>query len=350
MTVTREPEWEAEARAIAVEPGNGIDWFEDELSVVSAELRTVEAKMSTLKSEKKTLQKRQKELTSVYDELRFEVANGSLNGPILAVVAGAAVMSLLWTDVLVVSSLYTNDQFMEAEWSREALGLLRRLPLDLLRQYGLAVVAAPVLTKAFTSCASYLLGDLTAQLVEGRRRVGLLDLQRATRNGLLGFFLHGPLLHVWIQFLESGPLTTGLFPEGGIPLLLGKIFLDQTFFTVVINLAYATLDGLLTDLSPSDSFQRARQVLVPSVVQSWKFWPFIHLISYSPLIPVEFKLLWIDVMEVMWVAILSSTVNGRGKGEGEEGGGGKEAENVVVPWGERRFQKLLDKFGGGNKW
>merc|ERR1712190_379566 len=88
-----------------------------------------------------------------------------------------------------------------------------------------------------------------------------------------------------------------------------KILLDQTFFTAAINMAYSTLDGLLADKSISKSIARARMVLVPSVVASWRFWPVVHLLTYSPLIAVEFKLLWICTMEIVWVAILSTTVN-----------------------------------------
>ena len=36
----------------------------------------------------------------------------------------------------------------------------------------------------------------------------------------------------------------------------------------------------------------------------------MHLVSYSPFIPVDFKILWIDAMEIVWVTILSSVVNG----------------------------------------
>ena len=44
-------------------------------------LEAVEAKLEKLKAEKKLLVAKQKELTSVYDELRFEVRNAGLNGP-----------------------------------------------------------------------------------------------------------------------------------------------------------------------------------------------------------------------------------------------------------------------------
>ena len=45
--------------------------------------------------------------------------------------------------------------------------------------------------------------------------------------------------------------------------------------------------------------KKAREVLVPAMVSSWRFWPAVQLISYSPLVPVDYKLLWIDTM-VEW--------------------------------------------------
>ena len=125
--------------------------------------------------------------------------------------------------------------------------------------------------------------------------------------------------------------------------LLIKIFLDQTLFSALINILYASLNGILSNMSPQEAFARARQVLVPAMVSSWRFWPAVQLISYatrpicsltlptafghvampssthravwvtrgrySPLIPVDFKLLWIDTMEILWVAYLSGATS-----------------------------------------
>ena len=49
---------------------------------------------------------------------------------------------------------------------------------------------------------------------------------------------------------------------------------------------------------------------------SLRFWPFIHLLTFSPLIPIELKLLWVDAVEVVWIAILSR-VNAREDDEPE---------------------------------
>ena len=135
--------------------GPGLEWYEDELVSNEKKLEAVEAKLETLKAEKKLLVAKQKELTNVYDELRFEVRNAGLNGPILAFVFCAALVALLWKDLFVVVSLYENDAYMEADWLPESLQLFGRLPMDFLRDYTLAAVSMPVLTKAATSCVSY---------------------------------------------------------------------------------------------------------------------------------------------------------------------------------------------------
>ena len=188
---------------------------------------------------------------------------------------------------------------------------------------------------ACTSCFAYAVGDLVAQRVEGRVegrwRVELLDLSRCARNALLGFALHGPLVYGWIQVLE-GPLAS-LLGGGGLEgtaepqwsTLLLKIFLDQTLFSALINILYATCNGVLSDLAPAEAFARARKVLVPAMVSSWRFWPAVQLVSYSPLIPVDLKLLWIDTMEIAWVAYLSATVNSA------------PGEREAIPWGEGRL-------------
>ena len=100
----------------------------------------------------------------------------------------------------------------------------------------------------------------------------------------------------------------------------------------MINILFASLNGILSKMTPREAFTRAREVLVPAMVSSWRFWPVVQLISYSPLIPVDFKLLWIDTMEILWVAYLSATVNGEA-----EGSDSAPEVTLKVPWGEGRF-------------
>lgn len=260
------------------------------------------------------------------DEVRSEVSGTEFNGPILVTAFTATVVGIFWKYIVALSALYQNDALMEAV--PESLRLAQAIPASFLADYSHAVEMAPLLTMSATSCFAYALGDLIAQRVEGRRRAEMLDLGRCARNAVLGFGLHGPLVYGWIQLLE-GPIAHAVaLPGAGSDqwsTLLLKIFLDQTFFSALINILYASLNGILSDLPPAEAFARARQVLVPAMVSSWRFWPAVQLISYSPLIPVDFKLLWIDTMEILWVAYLSATINGT------------PGERESIPWGEGRL-------------
>ena len=54
---------------------------------------------------------------------------------------------------------------------------------------------------------------------------------------------------------------------------------------------------------------------------------------------VDLKVLWIDVMEIVWVAILSATVNSA-SGDDDDG------EGPRVPWGEGRWAEPVVDEGG----
>lgn len=42
---------------------------------------------------------------------------------------------------------------------------------------------------------------------------------------------------------------------------------------------------------------------------SLRFWPVVHTVTFSALIPSELKLLWVDACEIIWIAILSQVNN-----------------------------------------
>lgn len=309
------------------------------VETLEEDILSIDEQIASLRNQRAVLVQERDSLANLVDEARFEISKwADWNGPILATIFGAGILSLFWTDIQTIAALYYYDSMMEADWLTESENLLLRWPSDFMTWYGKVAssknLAILLTTKASTSAVSYFVGDLVAQAVEGRRRLELLDLPRTLRNAALGFFLHGPLLHYWILCME-GPIASLAGGNDQQAAVFLKIFLDQTFFSAFINLAYATIDGLLADKSVSEAWNRARAVLVPSVVASWRFWPFVHLLSYSPLIPVEYKLLWIDVMEIVWVAILSATVNA--------GDSDAKKEGATLPWGEGRFKPSVLK-------
>ena len=65
----------------------------------------------------------------------------------------------------------------------------------------------------------------------------------------------------------------------------------------------------------------------------------MHATHWSISTQVDLKVLWIDVMEIVWVAILSATVN-------SAGGDDDDSEGPRVPWGEGRWAEPVVDEGG----
>lgn len=55
-------------------------------------------------------------------------------------------------------------------------------------------------------------------------------------------------------------------------------------------------------------------VFVLSISRSWKFWPIVHCVTYS-VIPAQHRVLWVNSVDLVWNAILSSAAQ---KGEESE--------------------------------
>ena len=170
----------------------------------------------------------------------------------------------------------------------------------LFKAYSSAALAWPIVTKSATSAVAYFLGDQLAQRVAAARCGGVarLDTGRTLRATAAGAIVHGPQLHWWTAALDR------FFGPGA---LLLKIALDQTFFAVWMNAGFTALTEALRPASPAQIWARVRASSWPSLRASWKFWPAVHLATYS-IVPMHLRVLYIDVVEVIWVAILSATV------------------------------------------
>jgi len=188
---------------------------------------------------------------------------------------------------------------LEATWST-----LLHLPADWLEWYDAQALAQPVLTKACTSGICYYAGDVIAQLSAGAS-MSSIDLKRTSRSSAAGFVGHGPVAHYWLQWMDMHLSFSGAWWATVI-----KIATDQGFMSIVYNTVYTVLIGVFGLREPRSVFIDVRDTWWPAMRASWTFWPLVHLVTFSPLVPLELKVLWIDAMEILWVAIISR-VNAR---------------------------------------
>ena len=177
--------------------------------------------------------------------------------------------------------------------------ILRNIPVDNLAAYQQAVFDHPVPVKACTSGVAYTLGDFTCQLSQGKN-MSTVDLKRSLRSGLAGFLIHGPLCHYWLLWTEENLSFDGAW--FATPL---KVFADQTAWSLFLNSAYTTCIMSLQGMRPGRVVEEIKATWWNAISAGWKFWPFVHMLTFSPIIPQDFKLLWVDCVEVVWVTILS---------------------------------------------
>eukprot|EP00614_Pseudopedinella_elastica_P000921 CAMPEP_0172598504 /NCGR_PEP_ID=MMETSP1068-20121228/18534_1 /TAXON_ID=35684 /ORGANISM="Pseudopedinella elastica, Strain CCMP716" /LENGTH=328 /DNA_ID=CAMNT_0013398391 /DNA_START=250 /DNA_END=1236 /DNA_ORIENTATION=- len=227
-----------------------------------------------------------------------------VNSLVLAILAASAALALVHNDVSTISALYSYDLPGDHE-SRLAIvaQLLSHLPEDWLAWYDSEALTFPLITKASTSGVCYFLGDLAAQAISGKTDVEELDLSRSARSAAAGFLGHGPIAHYWLGFLDT------LSFDGAWWAFFVKIFLDQGPMSIVYNTIYSLLLGAFTFRPPVQVLNDVKDALVPGFIASVKFWPFVHIITFSTLIPPELELLWVDLMEIIWVCILSRVNN-----------------------------------------
>ena len=251
------------------------------------------------------------------------------NGAVVGLVAFSAVYQLLHEDVEALLALWEyglGPHGPDVTMAAVALDLLTRLPLDALHSYEALVPTNPVFYKACTSGVAYALGDFLSQVYQGRT-IETIDLPRTARSGAAGFIAHGPLCHYWLLGMETYLDFDGAWWATGI-----KVTADLTVWSIFLNAAYSSIIGLLAFRPPFEVFEDVKATTWPALRSAWRFWPFVHTVSFSHAVPIDLKLLWVDVMEVVWVTILSKVANEDKNAKLEQN---PEAEvlSVVEPFG-----------------
>lgn len=68
---------------------------------------------------------------------------------------------------------------------------------------------------------------------------------------------------------------------------------------------YIVLLGVMQFQKPSQVWADIKRTTIPLIVSGLKLWPLAHCITYG-VVPVENRLLWVDMVEILWVTILAT--------------------------------------------
>jgi protein Mpv17 len=202
----------------------------------------------------------------------------------------------------------TVDYDMMRGWSVQEIAL--QIPVQNWEHYDSILHSAPIMTKAVTSATVYTIGDFIAQRTEGSS-IGELNRPRLLRSLLAGLIGHGPMSHVWYGFSEN-LFENVLHLQQGWWGTIAKVAIDQSTWGPIWNNTYILLLGLMKFDKPQNIFNEMKRTTVPLIISGLKLWPLAHLVTYG-LIPVENRLLWVDMVEILWVTILATAAAGGGE-------------------------------------
>lgn len=242
-------------------------------------------------------------------------ANGIINTALISVCV-----------VLILSTLASVDSEIQRGWT--SLEIASRLPLDNWSSYSAVLAERPLRTKAITSATVYAIGDGISQ-ISGGADISTIDRGRVLRSTLAGLLGHGPLSHLWYEQSES--LFKALNWEGwmwnGVDWsFVPKVVVDQTTWGPFWNNVYILMLGAMQLRKPKDIIIEMKETTVPLIVSGLKLWPLAHCVTYG-LVPLENRLLWVDMVEIVWVTVLA---NKAAEGNGKDGGEGDDKDGIAT--------------------
>ena len=183
-----------------------------------------------------------------------------------------------------------------------------KVPTDMWASYSEVLSEAPIQTKAVTSATVYTIGDFISQRTEGVS-ADELDKPRLIRSLLAGLLGHGPLSHCWYELSEN-LFQNVLHLPNDIFGTAAKVVIDQTTWGPFWNNTYILMLGLMRLDSFGTIWSEMKRTTIPLIVSGLKLWPLAHCVTYG-FVPVENRLLWVDIVEIAWVTILATTAAGK---------------------------------------
>jgi hypothetical protein len=67
--------------------------------------------------------------------------------------------------------------------------------------------------------------------------------------------------------------------------------------------------GVLSGKPLNDTAADVQGKLGPIMSRAWRFWPFVHLVTYSVIPPAQ-RVLWVNCVDLVWSSILAGMASG----------------------------------------
>lgn len=217
------------------------------------------------------------------------------------------------------NSIIMVDRELWRGWTWQEV--LLRMPAANWFSYEAALRSNPVWTKTLINVIIYVIGDWMAQVFYADDAEGdVLNFEpwRCARNGAIAL-IFGPLVSLYYDWSDwvLPPVGTNIFK---------KIAMDQTLYLAVKSAAYIALTKILAGQDARTVAGEVRQRVPAVLTTAWRFWPAVHVITYT-VVPPMHRVLWVNMVDLVWSGLLSQLGNGKiGDGAAEDPAGPAVAE------------------------
>jgi len=201
---------------------------------------------------------------------------------------------------------------------------LLKYPTSVWGSYCSSLELRPFTTKTATAVFGCFMGDLLAQSMAhstAKKSAGPgVDVSFSYKwDHALRLMLYTsittPLIVTWYSFLD-----TLVYPDNPTaPMaVVTKTLCDQLGVAPVMTLVYFSAMKIMEDVASrqfperfgakmlfSRAFNSARAKFLPTMLACYMIWPLAHVVNFA-LVPSNFRILYINAVSVLWMAILSA--------------------------------------------
>lgn len=180
--------------------------------------------------------------------------------------------------------------------------------MSLLNLYYRQVQKRPMLTQSIMASTMWVLGDCLAQNLENynlpkNQQPKPYNYSRTLKMGLIGLCWNGPFSSWWLRFLDR-KFTSSTHPN----VIFKKLFCDQVFQNPTLTSGVILLVGLSNNLGFEKSVNVVKTDLLDVMYRGWVYWTLIQIINFR-VVPLNYRLLFVQIMAIIWNGYLSLTSN-----------------------------------------
>ncbi|XP_026101107.1 peroxisomal membrane protein 2-like [Carassius auratus] len=175
-----------------------------------------------------------------------------------------------------------------------------------LQQYLSLLKKYPVITKSVTSGFLSAVGNLLSQALEYRKnskenspkkKISFLG---PLHYAIFGLFITGPVSHYIYQLLEV------LLPTTVPYCLIKRLLLERLIFAPAFLLLFYVVMNALEGKTLTDVQNKLKTSYWPAMKMNWKVWdPHFQFININ-YVPVQFRVLFANLVALFWYAYLAS--------------------------------------------